>query len=133
MLLQNITLLLKIDDMIGLDWREAFWGIWILLSMLAGQVLVLTLLALSNCDILMRARNYNRRLTLDCKRCLFTSFAWISSATLLIFSVNMVVSIFRYQDHENKSQQELLSSCYCMLGWLAVVYIVVVLFKQGFM
>lgn len=131
MLLQNITILLKTDNIIGLDWREVFWGVWILLSMLAGQVLVLSLLALSNCDILMKRRNYSRKLTLDCKRCLFTSFTLISSTSLLIISINTVISLFRYLDKDVKSKEELLRSCYYLLGWLLSVLFIIMIFSKG--
>jgi len=131
MLLQNLTILFKIDKFIGLDWREVFWGVWILLSMLAGQVLVLSLLSLSNCDILMNRRNYRRKMTSDCKRCIFTLFSWVSSTSLLVISVGFIINLFRYLDKSEKSKSELLKSCYYLEGWFSFVFIVLLIFKKG--
>lgn len=130
MLLQNTTILLKADGFIALDWREVFWGVWILISMLAGQVLVLSLLSLSNCDILMNGRNYRRRLTSDCKRCIFTVFAWASSTSLLIISVSLVVNLFKYLDNDQKARDELIKSFYYIQGWLGLVFSTLIVFKK---
>lgn len=131
MLLQNISILLKLDNFVSLDWREVFWGIWILLSMLAGQVLVLTLLGLSNCDILINKRNYSRKLTTDCKRCFFTLFSWISSSSLLLVGVNLIINLFRYLDKDVKTSNDILNSCYMLEGWFFFVFVNLLIFRKG--
>ena len=138
---QSLTFMLKLSDTVSWKWREVFWGTWILLAILAGEVLVLSLLSVTNCDILFNLRNY-RRFTNDCRRCIFTITNWMASSSLLFVTVKLMVSLYTYldgiknsvdKDVHKENLQELNIFIYAIMGWLGAVFILIVICKKALM
>ena len=138
---QSISFTIKLNKNVTWYWREVFWGSWILLAILAGEVLVLSLLSVTNCDILFNLRNY-RRFTNDCRRCIFTMLNWLASSSLLFLMINLLISLYSYLDAvESKKAESTIESefqnlniyTYAIMGWIVVVLTLVSVFKKALM
>lgn len=58
MLIQNTLILFKLEGVLNWYWRQVFCGYWIMISILAGIILIAFLFSLSTIDKIFEMENW---------------------------------------------------------------------------
>jgi len=118
---QHLSLLLKIEGVIAMNYKQTFWAYWILLIIGSGIVMLLVIFMASN-SYLLCTMIINRRCPEKQVRYYF-SLVFIMSLTLgsfLYISTALLVNLYAFLDSNRKNQYDPLFN-YIAIGWMLIM------------
>lgn len=130
MVLQNCLIIFKIDGLLDWYWRQVFCGYWIMLSILAGAVLIMTLFSLATIEGVFNKRNWRCPLTIDCKKIFVTWLSWAGLFSVMFILIKVLLSFYNFLENKNKVKDKIIISLFMLLIWNFVLIFIILLIKQ---
>lgn len=106
--IQTVLFILKIDNILQWYWRQVFCGYWIMISILAGVILISLLFSLSTLEKLFSKENWQSPMSISCKKILFTWMTLAYGISLFTLSIKFLVALYDYLSDENYDVTELI-------------------------
>jgi len=130
--IQHVSLILKVEDVLVMSYKQTFWTYWILLTIIAGLLILFIIFLLSNSYILCVIA-FTRRCP---EKSVQSYFVIVSLATIFFGSFfyvfgMLLMNLYNFLDSNRKSAYNPVFH-YVAIGWLALMTIVMRLLSDWF-
>lgn len=116
----------KIENALDWYWRQVFCGYWIMVSILAGVILITLLFSLSTIEKLFTGENWKSPMNLTCKKVLFTWICLGFAITLITNIIFFLINFYNFLNDDN-SKFLLIKSCFLFTIWCLVLILTIMI------